>query len=167
MGTIQNSFNQLLGIAAIGSKVVGAEIGEHKANQVALQKEGAKLDKEMTVAQEEAKGLETNMQTVSNEIEDVKKNGMPNYVGDKRRKEYRDAKNEYLDKKQAAYDELKKQYEDKETQVSGFAERVKLLKEKEYMEEARFKKGLFGLKGAQKKSEAFNKEVDEIVGGKK
>lgn len=138
MGYIQDKFNQLLGIGAIGMATVGKEMGQHKMEQNKLANEGDKLDKELDKAIDETSVIESQMADYENA------------GGDKRLKAYRS---------------LKTQLGEKQVQMEGFAERIKNLKERELIEENRFKKGLFGMNKTFEKSKAFNKEVDDIVRG--
>ena len=138
MGAIQGSFNQLLGIAAVGTATVGKQIGEHKLEEQRLNEESGKLDKELDVAEQRARETQTKMQ---------------DYIaggGDKRRK---------------AYIALKRQQEEQTRQVNDFAERIKLLNEKTELERGQFLGGIFGANKALKKSIKFNREIDEVVEG--
>lgn len=138
MGAIQGNFNQLLGITAVATATVGKQIGEHKLEQQRLNEESAKLDKELDVAEGEARETQTKMQ---------------DYIaggGDKRKK---------------AYIALKRQQAAQETQLNEFAERIKLLNEKAELERGQFLGGVFGANKALKKSIKFNREVDDIVEG--
>lgn len=138
MGVIQNAFNQMLTMGAAAGAVVGREIGSHKMEQQKLAKEGEQLDAEMTKAEKEAGVIE-------NQMTEYETAG-----GDKRLKAYRS---------------LKTQLGEKQTQLEGFAERMKVLKEKELTEEGKFKKGVFGMNKAFKQSKEFNEKVDKIVRG--
>lgn len=138
MGVIQNAFNQMLTLTAAAGAEVGREIGSHKVKQQNLEKAGEKLDAEIDKAGKEA-GV------IQNQITEYETAG-----GDKRLKAYRS---------------LKTQLGEKQTQLEGFAERMKVLKEKELIEEGKFKKGLFGMNSAYKQSKEFNKKIDKIVRG--
>jgi len=143
MGAIQNSFNQALGIASLVAGTAGKELGEQRAEAIALKNETEAWNNEVDKTMNRALEIQSKMD------------------------EYKNSSKKMVGMRAKAYNALMDEYNALDTQTREYAERLKGLNAREATAKNKFKYGVFGMKRAQKEIDTFNKDVDEIVGGKK
>ena len=145
MGTIQNSFNQLLGISAIAGKAIGGEMLEQANESYQHGRDLEDLDKDMENSAREMHEKEAQYSNIENEMNE--------FQGDKRSKSYRQLKK--------AYDSLESEINDANDRVNGLLERRKLLSERYNLSKEQLLKGAFASK--EKATKMANKETNKIM----